>query len=129
MGNWNWSKIQRFWFPVILYSGIIFCVSCVPNVKTPLQEIQLDKFLHILTYAPFGFLLARGICNTKDSASRGMLLGIVLLISFLYGLSDEIHQSFVPGRNAGIIDAISDAIGGAVGGSIYLLFTRYIQDR
>ena len=129
MGNWNWSKFQKFWFPVILYSGIIFYVSSVPNVKTPLQEIQFDKFLHILAYMPFGFLLARGICNARGSVSSGMLLGTVLLVSFLYGLSDEIHQSFVPGRNAGIIDIIADTVGSVAGGYIYLLFSQYIKNR
>ena len=127
MESWNWSKFQRFWFPVIFYSGIIFYASSVPNVKTPWQEIQFDKFLHILAYLPFGFLLARGMCNTRGSVSRGMLLGTVLLVSFLYGVSDEVHQSFVPGRDAGMIDVIADIIGGVIGGSIYLLFLRYIK--
>ena len=129
MGDSNWSKFQRFWFPVFLYSGIIFCASSVPNVKTPLPEIQFDEILHILTYIPFGFLLARGICNTKVSVPRGVLLVVILLISFLYGLSDEIHQSFVPGRNAGIIDMIADTIGGVAGGYIYLLFLGYIKNK
>ena len=129
MGNQNWAKFQRFWFPVILYSGIIFYVSSVPNVKTPLQEIQFDKFLHILAYMPFGFLFAWGIYHTRSSVSRGMLLGAVVLASFLYGISDEIHQSFVPGRNAGIIDIIADTIGGAAGGFGCLLFLEYIKNR
>ena len=121
MDNWNWSKFQRFWFPAILYSGIIFYVSSIPNVKVPLPGTQFDKILHVVEYMPFGFLLARGICNIKTSVSQGMLLGIVLLVSFLYGLSDEIHQSFVPGRDAGIADIIADTIGGVVGGYGYIL--------
>ena len=129
MDNWNWSKFPRFWFPVILYSGIIFYVSSMPNVKIPLPGMQFDKILHIVAYVPFGFLLVRGICNTKLSVSRGMLLGIVLLSSFLYGLSDEVHQSFVPGRSASIIDMIADTIGGVVGGYVYILFLEHIKDR
>ncbi|MCK5081916.1 MAG: VanZ family protein, partial [Candidatus Omnitrophica bacterium] len=46
-----------------------------------------------------------------------------------YGISDEIHQSFVPGRNAGIIDIIADTIGGAAGGFGCLLFLEYIKNR
>lgn len=129
MGNWNWSKFRKFWFPVILYSGIIFYVSSVPNVKTPLQEMQFDKFLHVLVYMPFGCLLARGISNTQGSVPRGILLTSVLLVSFLYGLSDEIHQSFVPGRNAGVIDIIADTIGGMAGGYIYLLLVKRMKNK
>ena len=129
MGNQNWAKFQRFWFPVILYSGIIFYVSSVPNVKMPLQEIQFDKFLHVLVYMPFGFLLARGICHTRDSVPRGMLLGAVILGSLLYGISDEVHQSFVSGRSAEALDVITDAIGGAVGGYINMVFSKHIKNR
>ena len=121
MDNSNWSKFWRFWFPAILYSGIIFCVSSVPNVKTPFTGIHLDAILHILIYIPFGFLIARAIYNTQVSISGGTLVGMVLLISFLYGSSDEIHQSFVLGRNAEIFDLIADTIGGITGGYAYLL--------
>lgn len=127
MANWKWSKFQRFWFPVILYSGIIFYVSSVPNVKTPLQEIQFDKVLHILAYVPFGLFVARGIINTWGSPSYRMLLGAVLLASFFYGLSDEFHQSFVSGRESSMGDVIVDTIGGVTGGAVYLLFLRYIS--
>ena len=114
-------KFLRFWFPVILYSGIIFYVSSIPNVTTPLQEIQFDKILHVLEYMPFGFFVARGIYSEKPSISRQMIWVLVLSVSFLYGISDEIHQSLVPGRSAGIIDIIADTIGGVIGGYIYLI--------
>ncbi len=122
MGNLFWAKFQRFWFPVILYSGIIFCVSSMPNVRTPLPDMHLDTIIHLLIYMPFGFLLARAIYGEKGVNSRGLLLGAVVLFSFLYGCSDEIHQSFVPGRSAEIMDLIADTIGGAVGGRLFLLF-------
>lgn len=126
MTKQNWVKFQKFWFPLILYSGIIFYASSVPRVKTPLQEIQFDKFLHIFIYLPFGFLLARLIAHTKESVSRRMLLIIVLLGSFVYGLSDEIHQIFVPGRRFEIIDIIANTLGGVGGG--YLLSLRKKKD-
>ena len=34
-----------------------------------------------------------------------------LVISSLYGLTDEIHQSFVPYRSATVIDLVKDCIG------------------
>jgi len=114
-------KIIRFWFPVILYSGIIFCVSSVPDVTIPLSEVQFDKILHILVYLPFGFLMARGISSTGPFVSGKKLYILVVLATFLYGISDEYHQSFVPGRNFGIFDVLADTIGGAIGGTVYLL--------
>lgn len=127
MAKFDWPKFQKYWFPVILYSGIIFCVSSIPNLKTPLPEVQFDKFLHVLEYLPFGFLLARLICHTRCSVSRGTVLTTVALGSLFYGLSDEMHQMFVPGRDAEIIDVIAAALGGLGGGYIFLLFSRKVK--
>ena len=118
------SNFLRFWFPVIIYSGIIFCASSIPNVRTPLSEIEFDKILHLMEYAPFGFLVARAIINSRSSIS-GRALGMwVLVFSFLYATSDEFHQSFVPGRNVGSFDLIFDTIGGTLGGYIYLVIPK-----
>ena len=115
-------KFLKFWFPVILYSGIIFYVSSISNVTIPLQEIHFDKILHVLEYIPFGFLVARGIWCTKPSLSGTILVIGVGLAAFLFGMSDEYHQSFVMGRSSSITDLIGDTIGGVVGGYIYFLF-------
>ncbi len=125
MKNMKWSKFFRFWFPAILYSGIIFCASSVPHVKTPLSEIRFDVVLHVLVYVPFGFLLARAISGTRDSISAGTLLRIVFLGSLLYGASDEFHQFLVPGRDAGLIDLIADTVGGVIGGYFFVLLFGY----
>jgi VanZ family protein len=129
MDHPNRSKFPRFWFPVILYSGIIFYASSVPNVKAPLAEISFDAVLHVLLYAPFGYLLARAFYNARVSVSQETLLRVVLLISLLYGGSDEIHQSFVPGRDASLTDVIADMIGGAMGGYLYLLSLKRWQKK
>ena len=115
-------KFLRFWFPVIFYSGIIFYISSIPDVTTPFPEMRFDKILHVIVYIPFGLLVARGFFNTKPSVSRKMLMFTVCLISFLYGVSDEFHQNFVDGRDAGIEDLIADTVGGTIGGYFYLLF-------
>lgn len=115
-------KFLKFWFPVILYSGIIFYVSAQPYLKTPLPGMQFDKVLHFLEYMPFGFLSARGIYRTKPSVSGRNLLGLVVFISCLYGVSDEFHQSFVPGRFVALGDVAVDTVGGSIGGYLYSLF-------
>jgi len=114
-------KFLKLWFPVILYSGGIFYISSIPNVRTPLPEIRFDLILHILVYTPFGFLVARGIFGSQSSVSWKMLLFLTFLISFLYGASDEYHQFFVVGRDSEIIDLLADTIGGLIGGTIFLL--------
>lgn len=114
-------KFLKFWFPVFLYSGIIFYASSLPYVKPPLEIKNLDKAVHILEYLPFGFLLARAFA-LFPAVEIGR---VVTLCSLLYGISDEYHQSFVPGRESGVPDVIADTIGGFLGAGIYL----FLKDR
>ncbi len=128
MGNNTRAKFIIFWFPVILYSAIIFYASSISNVEILLPEIQFDKILHIFGYIPFGFLVARGIDSVKFSLSWKTIWLLVFLAVLLYGVSDEYHQSLVPGRSADAIDLIADTIGGIIGGYIYLHVTGRIRN-
>lgn len=75
--------------------------------------------MHLGEYAIFGVLLARAMKMTFQFDDIRKLFLLVLLIAFIYGISDEIHQAFVPGRTASIFDAISDGFGGLIGAIIF----------
>jgi VanZ family protein len=53
-----------------------------------------------------------------------------MLYSFLltatYGISDEVHQSFVIARTADIMDALADALGGGCGIFLYYITKRSV---
>ena len=119
-------KFLKFWFPVFLYSGIIFYASSLPDVKPPLEIKNLDKAVHVLEYLPFGFLLARAFMQQWPAVK---LWQVVTICSLLYGISDEYHQSFVPGREAGLPDAIADTTGGFLGVWIYLFRQKRIKNK
>lgn len=68
-----------------------------------------DKFIHIFEYGILASLLYLGLRQNKVNASYSF--GLAFAISFLYGISDEIHQYFVPGRQANIFDALADGLG------------------
>jgi VanZ family protein len=113
-------KILRFWFPLVLYSVMIFCVSSWPGAHTYRRIFHYDKILHIIEYIPFGFFGGRAL-HKSFFPIRFKAVGLgVLVMALLYGLSDEWHQSFVPGRSASIYDVAADLIG-ALGGC-YLYF-------
>ncbi len=120
------GKFLRFWFPVFLYSGIIFYASSLPDLKPPLEIKNVDKIIHVFEYFPFGFLLARAFLQQWPAVK---LWQVVTICSLLYGISDEYHQSFVPGREAGVIDAIADTIGGFLGVWIYLFRQKRTKNK
>lgn len=119
-------KFLKFWFPVFLYSGIIFYASSLPDLKPPLEIKNIDKAVHVLEYLPFGFLLARAFSQQWPVVR---LWQVVTVCSLLYGISDEYHQSFVPGRQAGVLDAIADTAGGFLGVWIHQFRQKRVRNK
>ncbi len=60
---------------------------------------------------------------------KNMLAIDTVVFCLLYGVSDEFHQAFVPGRSASAIDLIADVAGAATAVTIWLAFDRYRQSR
>ena len=101
----------KLWGPVIAWCGLIFFLSHRP-VPEPLSESQtfhgIDIIYHILAYTPLAFLVYR--------AQKNFLVSLIFVA--LYGLSDEIHQYFLPYRSFEVVDLISDVCGGFLGSYI-----------
>ena len=96
--------------------GIIFYVSSmsVPPIPKVLLFSYSDKFLHLLTYALLGLCAAFGTFGRREVADMKGVLESILLSAF-YGLTDEFHQSFVPGRMSDIRDWYADVLGTLLG--------------
>ncbi|MBI4835621.1 MAG: VanZ family protein [Planctomycetes bacterium] len=86
------------WLPFVLYAGLIFYISSgpLPEIPGPLQIEYIDLVAHALEYALFTWLAYRAFGTIKALRKQGLF--ITLLISILYGFSDELHQYSVPGR-------------------------------
>lgn len=90
--------------------GLIFALSAQPGVPGLMPEIPgLDKAAHALEYAVLGLLLARAF----GGGWRRVLAAVA--VAALYGLTDEWHQSFVPGREATLGDWAADWAGALAG--------------
>ena len=104
-------KFFRLWLPVVIWAALIFCFSNIPHLKTNLKyDFILRKIAHVFEYFILTFLLHRAF---KDSFNLNTfyLLIYPFSLSFLYAVSDEVHQLFVPGRVCSIRDILTDAIG------------------
>ena len=104
-----------YWVPVFLYCLLIYLQSSYPSPETIPDLPYLDKLLHLAAYAILGVLFFSAFRKQrfKDNIRLAMILS--MLLSTLYGLSDELHQSYVPYRNADLMDALADMLG-SVGG-------------
>ena len=115
------SRLKRFilyWLPVIVYCLAIYIQSDFPSIEhIPSFEFS-DKILHFGAYAVMGILFYRAYQTLRIKDDPRMLILLSVLSASLYGISDEIHQHFVPFRDASIWDIVANTFG-AVGG-VYL---------
>lgn len=97
-----------FWLLAVVWMAVIFWLSASPDGRGNFWLLDYlpfrDKGAHALT---FGFLAV-----LLYFASRRFWLAI--LLTSLYGVSDEIHQYFVPGRSVDVTDWVADTVGAAL---------------
>ncbi|MFO0944389.1 MAG: VanZ family protein [Planctomycetota bacterium] len=111
----NWTALRvAYLFAASMQMGVLYWLSSKPSLGDEPLNILLrlmnatpggDKIAHAIAYAVLAFLLTRGFGHR----------GWGIAITVLYGLLDEYHQSFVPGRDAGLADWLADSLGAVVG--------------
>jgi VanZ family protein len=97
------GQFLRLWLPVLVWAALIFALSSVPDLGSGLGgwDLVLRKIAHAAEFAVLGALLVRAV--------RMPWLAVVLGV--LYAVSDELHQTLVPGREGSVLDVAIDAAG------------------
>ncbi len=112
----NFLLYQAPWLAMMI--AITLQSAFVKDLHLP-SFSNSDKFLHFFVYGFLGMLIARGMLAAKSKQLNKHWYFYSLLIGFLFGLSDEIHQYFVPGRHADILDWLADCLGILIFAYIY----------
>jgi VanZ like family len=101
------SRVLSAWLPVVAWAGLIFTLSSIPDLGTGLGgwDLVLRKLAHAAEFAVLGLLLVRALGRPLLSFWLGAA----------YAVTDELHQSLVPGRLGSPLDVAIDAAGVAVG--------------
>jgi VanZ family protein len=93
--------------------GLLFYLSHQPSLPTPSLFPAQDKIIHALAYGALAVMLLGSYPLRADRYSWQQI-GASVVIASLYGASDELHQSFVPGRNPEIGDWLADTLGALI---------------
>ncbi len=106
-------KRRIFHFLLFLYAVGIFIESSFPGNYYPEIDITLaDKYVHFIIYFGLCLLFFYSLKNqTKFVKLYEYPLVFALLFTSLFGVTDELHQYFVPGRSCDILDWVADTIG------------------
>ena len=97
--------------------ALIFAFSAqpdLPRVPQSLVDLLVKKAAHTAEYAILAVLILRTSVPATGGLTRNPLL-ITWSLAVLYAVSDEIHQSVVPGRTAAALDVLIDGLGAALG--------------
>jgi hypothetical protein len=102
------------WGPVVLQMAIIFAASSIPNLGQLPGGIS-DKSGHSIGYALLAGLLLRAFARGRLRDVTWRRASAAIILATLYGVSDEFHQVFVPGRSPDRYDVLADCIGATLG--------------
>ena len=110
--------MQRFFqllartLPMILVMATIFFLSGIPGNRLFLPNIDgIDKIAHIVAYGILAMTVLYAFGPRIRRLNPRWLTLLVIVVCVLYGITDEYHQSFVPGRTTSIFDLAADGFG------------------
>ncbi|KKP97610.1 MAG: VanZ family protein [Parcubacteria group bacterium GW2011_GWD2_38_12] len=117
------SNSIRYWLPILLWVWFIYYLSDQPSLKSsfdPLWDMLLRKIFHMIEFGILAFLMSRTLGFYKVNGWKFWFL--VLTVSFIYAVYDEVHQSFVQGRYGTIRDMLVDFNGAFLGVVVWHLY-------
>lgn len=115
-------RLKRFvfyWLPLIVYCLLIYIQSDYPSPEKLPSFKFMDKVLHFVAYGVMGILFYRAYRTLRIKNRRQILILLSIVSASLYGISDEIHQYFIPLRSADLLDATADILGAVCGVYLY----------
>lgn len=120
------AEIYRL-VPMVVVMGAIFFLSHQPGDSLYVLPFPgFDKLAHMGIYGVLAasvlYAFYSGSNKSKDSALS--LILITVSICTLYGIGDEFHQSFIPGRFASFADIVADTLGAVVVAGAWFLWNR-----
>jgi VanZ family protein len=120
------TRCLKYWLPVLLWMGVIFVASSQPKlpfVVNKTVDFATKKAGHVTEYAILAFLFWRAISQGRGKPALPSLGG-TFVVSLLYAISDEFHQTFVPGRSGRLTDVGFDALGALLALSLVWWFSK-----
>jgi VanZ like protein len=117
----RWLRGLVAWSPSLFWAALLFRLSSIPGADLPRLPDwwSADKLVHGALYAVFGALCWFGLRMTWRRA-RGPATDVLAggLFAAVYGITDELHQAFTPGRSPDVFDVMADFVGGLLGAFI-----------
>jgi len=112
----------------LLYAVAIFILSSIPTISLPAHYYDLpnpDKLAHTALFFGFGILLCLSFHSVSNPETSERAILYSFIIGITYGVLDEVHQHFVPGRYASLIDVGFNSLGIIIAIVIFWLYDKW----
>jgi VanZ family protein len=114
---------KRRWIWPLALAGLVIAASSRSEIASPPLP-NIDKVAHFLVYGLLGTLVFRAFRRKHLTHRLPLALLSIALVS-AFGVSDEWHQSFTPGRSVEMADWIADTFGAALAIILYSAWAQY----
>ncbi len=95
---------------LLVYSIMIFIFSSRPEVGVEQYFYGQDKVIHFVIYGFHTFLCLVTLCDRMLSL-KSIQYFLALILSFSYGIFNEIYQYFIPEREFSFGDILANSLG------------------
>jgi VanZ family protein len=113
------AQVFWYWVSVALYAGVIFYLSAQSHPEDQLPSFLLkdvsDKVLHAVEYGILAVLCFHAFRWAAGPAVARQAVVLAIVTASVYGITDEVHQFFVPFRESSWQDWLADTIGAVIG--------------
>lgn len=106
------------WLPAIFIMSCSWYLSSQPSIAHMPRFPHADKVVHFICFGGLCFWITFALKKKNITA---------IALSSVYGIIDEIHQSFVPGRSSSVFDWMADSAGSAAGFLLFLLTIKILH--
>ncbi len=110
------------WLPALFVACCNIYLSSQEHIKQMPTFWNADKVVHFFCFAGFSFWVAFA-CNIKSYKK----VWLPTLIISLWAVTDEIHQSFTPGRESSALDWFADTAGAFLGAVVFVFVVTKIK--
>jgi VanZ family protein len=110
-----------YWLPAALWMLLIFIMSSRPTVHASAidwQDFFIKKTAHFIEYFILNLLFLYSLKKTTFQKNP-QLIFTALILTILYAISDEFHQTFVSGREGRPRDVFIDSFGASVSALLF----------
>lgn len=126
MSNHRLTDFLQLVLPLVLYCAVMYYISSLPSPPTPDLGFEWgDKIVHAGAFGLMGLFAIRAARWFGEGKTLAMWIFFGVLFCIAYAALDELHQSYVPGRDADVMDWVADVVGALLAGGAVWLAARY----